>query len=115
MILSSLHRKKGFAEVFKSLARYRSENNFIENQSKTFKLIASMLKLFIALSIINSLQNYFNSSIKLFSDLYLTLDTYSIKSFLSCINRNFEIQLEKIIITSSEIIFMFHVKYISLL
>jgi len=50
-----LHRKNGFAEIFKNLIIYRSENNFVGSLKqlyKAIKMIARILsKLFTALLI----------------------------------------------------------------
>jgi len=43
--------KNSFAEIFKNLTKYRSENNFVRTIKilcRTFKLVARMLKLFAA-------------------------------------------------------------------
>jgi len=50
-----------------------------------FKLVAKMLKLFAALSMLQRTHNYFNGPTKLFSDLYLVklLDA-STKPFFPC-------------------------------
>jgi len=53
-ISSNPHGKNDFAEIFKNLARYRSDNNFVELNikiimCKTFKLVARILNFFTAL------------------------------------------------------------------
>jgi len=73
------HGENDFAKVSKSLARYRSDNNFVKSSkflSKTLKLTARMSKdlqknsnnVTISLSV---LPKNFDPT-KLFSDLYLT-------------------------------------------
>jgi len=53
-IKRSLRGKIGFTKVFKILARYRSENNFVRlSNYRTLKLLVRMSKLFAALLIIH--------------------------------------------------------------
>jgi len=56
-IKRSLRGKIGFVKVFKILARYRSENNFVRlSNYRTLKLLVRMSKLFAALLIIHPTQ-----------------------------------------------------------
>jgi len=65
----------------KNLARYRSENNFVE-LSKYVRRSSTATKNFDFLISLSVLRNYLHSLTKLFSDPYLAkfLD-YSVKSF----------------------------------
>jgi len=64
-----LHGKNSFAEISKNnLARYRSENNYVGSLST----MSNMLKKILILATnLNLSYNYFDSLLKLFSDLYL--------------------------------------------
>jgi len=82
--------ENGFAEVFKNLARYKSENNF----NKKFLIIKIIIyvqtrisKFFAALLILDfsTYTNYFDDPTKLFLDLFKFLDI-SAKSFFRCSN-----------------------------
>jgi len=50
--------KNGFAEKFKNLTRYRSENNFIELNNYVWRPVAKISKFFVVL-FIPKFPNYF--------------------------------------------------------
>jgi len=66
--------ERSFAEIFKNLARYKSENNFVRllKLYRMLELVARMSKLLQhCSSYLSFLHNYFDGPTRLFSDLYL--------------------------------------------